>query len=206
MRFIKKYNELSSENFLSEGLQYHLENNIPLLESVYRIESSSWISLINESRDMWERGEIELNEDDLFLISTDAGRYGIYEDHVVLLDVPFWEDGEDDYDETDNWRDEFYTLDEAEYRGKKVNLNKPFRTPQGPRKFSVYTKNERGNVVKVGFGEPGMRVNNSDPKKARSFRKRMGCDNPGPRWKPKWWSCNVARYRKLLGIKSSNPW
>jgi hypothetical protein len=64
----------------------------------------------------------------------------------------------------------------------------------------------KGNVVKVGFGEPGMRVNNSDPAKARSFRKRMRCEDPGPRWKPRWWSCNVVRYRKLLGIKSSNPW
>lgn len=206
MRFIKKYNEIPDSNFLSEGLQYHLENNISLLESVYRIESSSWISLINESRDLWEKGQIELKEDDLFLISTDAGTYGIYEDHVVLLDVPFWEEGEDDYDESDNWRDEFYTLDEAEYRGRKVKLNKPFRTPGGPRKFSVYTKNQSGNVVKVSFGQPGMRVNNSDPAKARSFRKRMRCETPGPRWKAKWWSCNVARYRKLLGIKSSNPW
>ena len=52
----------------------------------------------------------------------------------------------------------------------------------------------------------GMRVNNDDPEKARSFQKRMRCDNPGPRWKPRWWACNVARYRKLLGIKSSRPW
>ena len=97
-------------------------------------------------------------------------------------------------------------LHEAEYRGRKVNLNRPFRTPSGPRKFGVYTNNEKENVVKVGFGEPGMRVNNNDPKKARSFQKRMRCDSPGPKWKAKYWACNVARYRKLLGIKSSNPW
>jgi hypothetical protein len=206
MKFIKEYNLQQAGSMLSEGLQYHISNGIPLMESVYRIESTAWISLINESRDLWERGDIELSEDDLFLISTDAGTYGIYEDNLVLLDVPFWEDVDDDYDERDNWRDEFYTISEAEYRGKKVKLNKPFRTPSGPRKFSVYTKNDKGNVVKVGFGEPGMRVNNSDPAKARSFRKRMRCENPGPRWKPRWWACNVARYRKLLGIKSSNPW
>ena len=206
MKFIREYNSQESGPLLSEGLQYHISNGIPLMESVYRIESTAWISLINESRDLWERGDIELSEDDLFLISTDAGTYGIYEDNLVLLDVPFWEDVDDDYDESDNWRDEFYTISEAEYRGKKVKLNKPFRTPSGPRKFSVYTKNDKGNVVKVGFGEPGMRVNNSDPAKARSFRKRMRCENPGPRWKPRWWACNVARYRKLLGIKSSNPW
>ena len=95
-------------------------------------------------------------------------------------------------------------LTEAEYQGRKVKLGKIM---QGDvKKFKVYVKNDKGNVVKVGFGEPGMRVNNADPAKARSFRKRMRCEDPGPRWKPRWWSCNVVRYRKLLGIKSSNPW
>ena len=170
---------------------YHLERNTPLMESVYRIESDAWLDLVNEARVLWERGVIELDEDDLFLIGTDAGRTGIYEGEEVLLDVPFYEDDE---------------IDEAEYRGRKVDLNKPFRTPGGPRKFAVYTKNEKDTVIKLGFGEPGMRVNNNDPAKARSFRKRMRCHEPGPRWKAKWWSCNVVRYRKLLGIKSSRPW
>ena len=201
MRHIKEYNSAHKEiSNLSEGMVYHVERNIPLMESVYRIESESWISLVNEARELWERNVVDLNEDDLFLISTDAGKYGIYEENLVLLDVPFWE-GEFDYD----W-EEYDALEEAEYRGRNVKLNKPFRTPGGPRKFSVYTKNDSGNVVKVSFGQPGMRVNNADPKKARSFRKRMRCDQPGPRWKAKWWSCNVVRYRKLLGIKSSNPW
>jgi hypothetical protein len=200
MRFLKEYNEMGDLQNLSEGLEYHINKQIPLMESVYRIESSSWISLVNEARDLWEKSVIDLNDDDLFLISTDAGTYGVYEGNLVLLDVPFWE-GEFDYE----WdlEDE---VNEAEYRGRKVKLNKPFRTPGGPRKFSVYTKNDSGKVVKVNFGQPGMRVNNADPKKARSFRKRMRCDEPGPRWKAKWWSCNVVRYRKLLGIKSSNPW
>ncbi len=194
MKHIKTFESLSygqKNNQISEGLSYHLERNIPLMESVYRIESEAWIDLVNEARSLWESGEVELDEDDLFLIGTDAGRTGIYEGEEVLLDVPFYEEDE---------------IDEAEYRGRKVDLNKPFRTPGGPRKFAVYTKNESGNVIKLGFGEPGMRVNNNDPEKARSFRKRMRCHEPGPRWKAKWWSCNVVRYRKLLGIKSSRPW
>jgi hypothetical protein len=175
---------------ISEGLRYHLENSLSLMESIYRIESTAWMSLVNEARNLWESGILELDDDDLFLISTDAGKTGIFEGKEVLLDVPFIDE----------------EINEAEYRGRKVDLNKPFRTPGGPRKFGVYTKNDKGNVVKVGFGQPGMRVNNADPKKARSFRKRMRCDNPGPKWRAKYWSCNVARYRKLLGIKSSNPW
>lgn len=194
MKYIKTYESLAyraKEQAISEGLQYHLDREIPLMESVYRIESESWLDMINEARDLWEKNVIDLSDDDLFLISTDAGRYGIYENESVLLDVPFYFE--------DN-------IDEAEYRGREVDLNKPFRTPQGPRKFAVYTKNESGNVIRLGFGEPGMRINNDDPKKARSFRKRMRCEDPGPRWKPRWWACNVVRYRKLLGIKSSRPW
>ena len=195
MKYIQTYESHSYGQLngkISEGLQYHLDAELPLMESVYRIESEAWISLVNEAREMWENGQIELTEDDLFLISTDAGRTGIYEGEEVLLDVPFYT-GEDE-------------VEEADYRGRKVDLNKPLRTPGGPRKFAVYTKNESGNIIKLGFGQPGMKVNNNDPAKARSFRKRMRCDNPGPRWKAKWWSCNVARYRKLLGIKSSRPW
>ena len=195
MKYIQTFESIAYGQIkadLSEGLRYHIDNSLPLMESVYRIESESWLSLVNEARDLWESGLIELEEDDLFLISTDAGRTGIYEGEEVLLDVPFYVQDEE--------------LEEAEYRGRKINLNRPFRTPGGPRKFAVYTKNDKGNIVKVGFGQPGMRVNNDDPAKARSFRKRMRCDNPGPRWRAKWWSCNVARYRKLLNIKSSRPW
>jgi hypothetical protein len=98
MRHIKEYNSASKGiSNLSEGMVYHVERNIPLMESVYRIESESWISLVNEARELWERNVVDLNEDDLFLISTDAGKYGIYEKNLVLLDVPFWE-GEFDYD------------------------------------------------------------------------------------------------------------
>jgi len=193
MKYIKNFESLhyeEKEPSISEGLRYHIDRELPLMESVYRIESEAWLDIVNEARDLWERNIIDLNEDDLFLVSTDAGRTGEYEGERVLLDVPFYEGD----------------VDEAEYRGKNVNLNKPFRTPGGPRKFAVYTKNDKGNVIKVGFGQPGMRVNNDDPEKARSFQKRMRCDNPGPRWKPRWWACNVARYRKLLGIKSSRPW
>lgn len=190
MKHIERFNSFS-KNVISENLSYHLNNGFGLLESVFRLESESWIEIVNEARVLFNKGEIGLTDDEIWLIGTDAGKKGIYEGKEVLLDIPF------EIEES---------IDEAEYRGRKVNLNKPFRTPSGPRKFGVYTKNDKGNIVKVGFGQPGMRVNNEDPKKARSFQKRMRCDNPGPKWRAKYWSCNVARYRKLLGIKSSRPW
>lgn len=77
----------------------------------------------------------------------------------------------------------------AEYQGRKVKLGKPFRTSDGPKKFSVYVKNDKGNVVKVNFGDPNMKIKKSDPARRRSFRARHNCDNPGPRWKARYWSC-----------------
>jgi len=77
----------------------------------------------------------------------------------------------------------------AEYQGKKVTLNKPFLTPDGPKKRSVYVKNDKGNVVKVNFGDPNMKIKKSDPARRKSFRARHNCDNPGPKYKARYWSC-----------------
>lgn len=79
----------------------------------------------------------------------------------------------------------------SEYQGRKVKLNKPFRTPGGPKKFSVYVKNEKGNVVKVNFGDPNMKIKKNIPERRRSFRARHNCDNPGPKWKARYWSCKA---------------
>ena len=75
---------------------------------------------------------------------------------------------------------------------KGVKLNKPFRTPKGPKKFSVYVKNEKGNVVKVNFGDPNMEIKRDDPDRRKSFRARHKCDtNPGPKYKARYWSCRM---------------
>lgn len=79
----------------------------------------------------------------------------------------------------------------AEYQGRKVKLGKPFRTPDGPKKMSVYVKNEKGNVVKVNFGDPNMEIKKDNPARRKSFRARHNCDNPGPRWKARYWSCKA---------------
>lgn len=86
----------------------------------------------------------------------------------------------------------------AEYQGKKVTLNKPFRTPKGPKKFGVYTKNDKGNVVLVRFGDSKMEIKRDDPERRKSFRARHNCDNPGPKWKARYWSCRQWRSNKKV--------
>lgn len=82
-------------------------------------------------------------------------------------------------------------LEEAEYKGRKVTLGKPFLTPDGPKKRSVYVKNDKGNVVKVNFGQKGVAIKKHLPKHRKSYRARHGCKNPGPRWKANYWSCKA---------------
>jgi hypothetical protein len=77
----------------------------------------------------------------------------------------------------------------SEYQGRKVTLNKPFRTPDGPKKFAVYVKNESGNVVIVRFGDPNMKIKKNIPERRKSFRARHNCDNPGPKFKARYWAC-----------------
>ena len=82
-------------------------------------------------------------------------------------------------------------LEEAEYQGRKVTLIKPFLTPDGPKKRSVYVKNEEGNVVMVNFGQKGVAIKKHIPKNRKSYRARHGCSNPGPKWKANYWSCKA---------------
>jgi hypothetical protein len=83
------------------------------------------------------------------------------------------------------------SFSEEEKANKKATLNKPFRTPDGPKKFSVYVKNDKGNVVKVNFGDPNMEIKRDDPERRKSYRARHNCDNPGPKWKANYWSCKM---------------
>ena len=88
--------------------------------------------------------------------------------------------------------------DQIKSSKENKTLNKPFRTPKGPKKFSVYVKNEKGNVVKVNFGDPNMEIKRDDPNRRKNFRARHNCDNPGPKTKARYWSCRQWRGGKKV--------
>ena len=96
-----------------------------------------------------------------------------YDDGTIAEDIEFWDD----------------VIEEAEYRGRKVKLNKPMRGDV--KKSKVYVKNAKGNVVKVNFGDKKMKIKKSNPKRRKSFRARHNCKNPGPKWKARYWSCKA---------------
>jgi hypothetical protein len=167
---------------VSDGLKYHLLKKIPLSENKFKINSKSFINLINEVRRLYNKGLIGLNKNDRNIVESDLARKVLLENgQVVYLEIPI---------EDQNF------LSEAEYQGRKVQLGKIM---QGDvKKSKVYVKNDKGKVVKVNFGFGGksahgkrMVIKKNNPARRKSFRARMNCDNPGPRWKARYWACRT---------------
>lgn len=95
------------------------------------------------------------------------------------------------YDFVMSYKPEEEEAEGSEYQGRKVTLNKPFRTPSGPKKFAVYVKNESGNVLIVRFGDPNMKIKKNIPERRKSFRARHNCDTAKDKTTPRYWSCKM---------------
>ena len=170
---IKLNSNHGSKIDISEGLKYHITNNKPILENVYKKGTDKFNDLLEECRDLYMNGDLELSDDDLSFIM--ENEYGPIENTNYTVGN---------------------MLNEAEYQGRKVQLGKIM---QGDiKKFKTYVKNDKGKVVKVNFGFGGksakgkrMVIKKNNPARRKSFRARMRCDNPGPRWKPRYWACKT---------------
>ncbi len=158
---------------ISNSLNYHINTKKSLTDNVFKEGSVSFYELLEECKDLYLSGDLELSDDDLKFIY--ENEYGpIEETNYVVNDL----------------------LNEAEYQGRKVQLGKIM---QGDvKKFKVYVKNAKGKVVKVNFGFGGksakgkrMVIKKNNPERRKSFRARHNCDNPGPRWKARYWACRT---------------
>jgi hypothetical protein len=168
---------LESTN-ISEGMQYHLDNKIPLTEIVYRPSSDTFTQLLREARNLRSLGLYEaLTEDEEELLESDLGESDYYEGQLVELDKPM-------LDEED--------LDEAKYKGKEVSLGKP--TKGDVKKYKVYVRNKRGKVIKVNYGSKDMKGNWNDPKARKSFAARHKCAEKKDKTKPGYWACRAHKH------------
>jgi len=165
---------------LSENLQYHVQNKLPLTENTFRYGSEAFIDLWAEARALYLREVIHVNEDDkFFLIETDLGNYGMYEGKKVPLDIPMEEED----------------LDESK------NDNKPLNKPKrgGSKKFYVYVR-DKDKIKKVSFGDTsGLSAKISNPKARKAFAARHKCGTGEPKTSARYWSCRIGRYWKQLG-------
>ena len=181
---------------VSEALQYHIDNGMTLTNNVFRAYSEKYFDLINEVRSLWKEGKISLNDEDTLMVESDLGIKVKKGGEYIYLDAPYISEIETEED----------ILAEAKHRGKNVKLGTPFRTSGGPKKFAVYVKSKSGGIKKVSFGDPNLRVRNKNKGAAKSFRARHKCDQKKDRTTAGYWSCNVGRYAKQLGLSSSNSW
>ena len=156
---------------ISEDLQYHIGNNIPLSENMFRTGSPKYFDVINEARKLREKGLYE-NELDNEILDSDLGKFFIYEGERLPLDFPM--------------------INEAEYKGKKVELGKP--KSGGSKKWYVYVRNPNtGKIKKVSYGSPVMTAKWNDPEARKSFAARHQCEKKKDKTKAGYWACRAHK-------------
>ena len=178
---------LAPKEILSEGLKYHMDNNMPLTEHVYRAGSQKYFELWAEARALYTRGILEVTDNDLeVLTETDLGHFGMFEGKKVPLDFPI-ELNEEEVNEE-----------------KKKKLNKPMRDSSGGKAYKVYVKDPKTKKIKtVRFGSGGLRAKINDKEARNAFAARHKCSTKKDKTKAGYWSCRLPRYAKLLGLKSN---
>ena len=192
MKYIILFNNFKS---ISENLKYHVYNNLPVLENIFRPGSKAHYDLIKEARELFDSGQIELIGIDKKLFeTTDLGKFAEYKGEIVPLDLPI-----ENIDE----------INEAEYKGKEVELNKPKRNTGSGKKYYVYVKNPKTKkIIRVNFGDAkgGLSAKVSDPKARRSFAARHQCHLKKDKTTPGFWSCRINRYANIFGKSYPGFW
>ena len=157
---------------VSEQLQYHLDNKISISENVYRYGSPKYFEVINEARELYKKGYGQWSEEDIEILESERGKFFIYEGERLPLDFPM--------------------VNEAEYQGKKVELNKP--KSGGSKKWYVYVRNPKtGKIKKVSYGSPVMTAKWNDPAARKSFAARHQCEKKKDKTKAGYWACRAHK-------------
>jgi len=157
---------------ISEDLRYHFENKISISENLYRYGSPKYFKVINEARELYKKGYGNWSEEDIEILESDRGKFFIYNGERLPLDFPL--------------------VNEAEYKGKKVELNKP--KAGGPKKWYVYVRNPKtGKIKKVSYGSPVMTAKWNDPAARKSFAARHQCEKKKDKTKAGYWACRAHK-------------
>ncbi len=164
---------------MNESVKYHVDNNLSITESIYRIGSDAYCDFVNEVRRLNEEKKIKLSEDDKFIVERlQTGTKAIYKPR--------------------GGREKEVVLDSPERGGKKKFI--VYRNSG--------KKNEDGVIIAkaIEWGDPKLTVKNHDEKASKSFRARHRCTEKTDKNTAGWWACNVHRFWKQLGLKSDKPW
>ena len=191
---------LESKQTISEGLKYHLDNNCPISQPIYRYGSEAYFKLFKEARQLFNEGKLELSGvDKEIIIETDLGESFKYKGETLYLDHIY------EYEDTEA-ADINTIADEPFSESKKKNppLGKPMRSASGGKAYKVYVRDPKTKKIKtVRFGSGGLRAKINNPKARQAFAKRHNCSQKTDKTKASYWSCRLPRYAKLLGLKSN---
>jgi len=189
-----------NRTIISEGLRYHLDNQIPLVENVYRYGSESYFNLINEVRKLQSEDKVDISYLDKELLNTDIGKKVMFEGKEVWLDIPM-EDTE--------------VLSEAKFKGKTVKTSSPQRSSSGGKAYKVYvsgcnkkTKSNPSGVKQIRFGSGGLKAKLTQPDRKKAYNDRHGCSKGkhNDKCMAGYWSCRLPRYAKKLGLSGGGTW
>ena len=217
---------INTKENITDGMKYHIDNNIPISENVFRPGSEKYFSVINEARALKQKG-VYLNEYDSELLESDLGKFFNYNGLKLPLDHPLIKEDADkemvdgiidilnqvkdiknreeiaknminqfdkenvEYD-LNGFMMSIGLLNEAEYKGKNVDLGKP--KTGGSKKWYVYVKNPKtGKVIKVSYGSPVMSAKWNDPGARASFAARHQCEKKKDRTKAGYWACRAHK-------------
>ena len=175
---------LKENTDISDALRYHIDNCVSLTNNVFRVYSESYFDLVNEVRELYNKGKIDLNEEDRLMVESDLGKKVKIGKEYIYLDAPYVYETETEED----------ILSESE----------PHRASVRPNKFAVYVKSKTGGVKKITFGNSNLKGINENKKDTKLFRALHKCSQKKDRTTSGYWSCNVGRYAKQLGLSSSN--
>jgi hypothetical protein len=195
--------EIKNEIECSKELRYHLDMQIPISSNVFRIYSSSFYNIFNESRNLWKTGSLKVSKNDEFFLNTDIGKFAELKGTMVPLDLPI---------PIDMYYEEIIEKSASKDKKRTPKLNSPRRIGKNDpgykrKKFIVHVKDpSTGRIKTITFGDPNLSIRANSPERRKSFLARHNCDSPGPRTKARWWSCNLHRYKKQLGLSFEGRW
>jgi len=164
---------------ISEGLAFHIDNDIPIRDNVYRLGTDRYFALINESRDLWKKGKLNLDQEDVDIMESDLGTFGKFAGDDVPLDFPM-------------------LIDEAKKKKKKKDppIGKPKRNTGSGKKYVVYVRNPKtGKIKKITYGDAkgGLEGNWNSAEARKSYAARHRCADKKDRTKAGYWACRAHK-------------
>jgi hypothetical protein len=163
---------------ISEGLAFHIDNDIPIRDNVYRLGTDRYFALVNESRDLWKAGKLNLDQEDIDIMESDLGTFGKFAGDDVPLDFPM-------------------RIDEAKKKKKKdPPIGKPKRNTGSGKKYVVYVRNPKtGKIKKITYGDSkgGLEGNWNSAEARKSYAARHRCADKKDRTKAGYWACRAHK-------------